>query len=155
MRNGILSLFSYVPFPSMYLIPFPFHFPFQKSVFHNTAGQPGPEGQLQAHGGQQVFVHICQIMARWIQPRAVPEFLPQQGCEQKPAPEREMQPSCSYMSPAECLSYFLLKSRIRPHTKESLNILPFHIFEGYLVLLSFFIQYCSNGRFFLKIPFKK
>lgn len=51
MRNEVFSLFSYVLFPSMYLNPFPFHLLFQKTVFHNAAGLPRPEGQLQAPRG--------------------------------------------------------------------------------------------------------
>lgn len=79
--NLSLSLFPYMPFPSMYFTPFTFHLPFQKSVFHNAAGRPRPEGQLQAPRGRRVFGHICQIAAYWLKLSAVPEFLPQPGCE--------------------------------------------------------------------------
>lgn len=59
VRNRILSLFSHVPFPSMHLTPFPFHLPFQKSAFHNTAGRPRPEGQLQApRGTASVYTYL-------------------------------------------------------------------------------------------------
>lgn len=79
--NLSLSFFPYKPFPSMYLTPFTFHLPFQKSVFHDAAGRPRPEGQLQAPRGWRVFGRIRQITAFWLKLSAVPEFLPQPGCE--------------------------------------------------------------------------